>query len=1058
MKKYLKIILKKLALFLVILILLFAALVLAIRTPQVQKFLTNKAETWFKSNTGALLTVDKIYLNWNNKLVVENLYLGDNSLDTLLFLGNLSTRIGLTPLLDQTVELSSIDLENTKINLLQSGKEEIFNFQFILERLTSDNPKVDTTKSDPWKIEVEEINLRKIDFTLQNEFANTDLKVNLESVETKIDDLDIDSLHFKISEFILDGADIYYKEGKGITSTETDTSSTSPSVRLAVEFITINNFKIDYISPSFIYDGNLNNFITKNLQFDLQKQQIGVESIALNNSDNSVELLPSEVQSPDSVKESGSEFLWNIEISKILITNNGFFLKNQKPESDEFNPEQLDLLNINSEISAIKLSPKGYQADIENLSLTEGKSINIKSFQSEFQLLDSLLTVKNFKLQTEKSVLESDFSYNLKEQGQKAGNFNISGLKGSIATADIAYFYPPFKNYPIKKRINFTGNATGNLNNLKIDYLTASTGSTKIETKGVLSNLISTTDPISFDIPIFQLNSTSGHLYKLIPDSLRPEGILFPNEIQLTTNLKGNLSKANGKLKLLTDLGRLKSDLSYQEDKSKKTIAFSLKPQLDSLQLGKILDIEELGSLTMNAKISGSGKSFAESRILIEADIKNITYNDYNYQDININGVSEGISYDGIISSQSEDLNFEYEGIIALEDSLTKANFTLDINHADFERLNFSPTPLKLKTKIKTDLSYSEINELNGDLSIRKTELERSESIYFVDSLVLISINDNTRNDLTLDSDLFNGYLKGNIPIADIPQTLRNHFKQYFSTDITSSDSYSIGKNFEFVLDIKKPELISKTLIPELERLKISPLKIDFDGSANTFNVNWDIHKLIYNGIEVDSLYIGLEADQSSLSFKTLLTNLEAGDITVSDVTLYGESENDAVNVSLNIPKDNRDEFHLTARLSKEGDKLYAFLYPDTVLFRGNKWSLPENNQIIVENGIWIEHMNFSNNGKMLSINSKVELDDTIQVISLQKFSLENLTSSLGETNGLIGGKANGSLEFNQSKSTFKSQLDIKNLSYTEKPLGDLTLNASNANDIIQLNAILSQP
>ena len=1043
-----------------IVILLFTILVLVIRTPQAQKFFTEKAESWYLENTGAKLTVEKIYLNWNNKLVVEDLYLEDDKKDTLLFLGNLSTRVSLLPLLDNSVILSGIDLSKTRINLSQSGDEELFNFQFIIDSLTSSSPNTDTVTSAAWTIAVEEINLDDVNFELINHHSKTNIHVNWKRLNAKIETLNIDSLTFHLEEFTIDGAQVIYYDSSIISQIQTipDTlqQSTANDMKIVADEINILNSNIRYQTTGIIYNGEINDFKLDELFFYLKSREVKSKLISLKNSLNFIELSTSIEEPNTTINDPDTEFFWDISTEKILLSNNQFELKSQDTINTGFDPLNFKLSNLAADISNASISNSGYQADIKNISLTANEVLTIRSIQSDIKMIDSLLTIDHFSFSTEKSTLSTSAFYNLRDSGQNSGEFKISNLAGNISVADIEYFYPEISQFPVKNMIKVSSEILGNLSDLNIQKLSISNGMTQINTKARLRNLISENRPLSFEIPVIEVISKNSHYQKFIPDSLLTSDIDLPQNLELNASLKGNLNDFTGSLNLLTNHGKIAGKAAYSK-KENAEISYLINLQTDSVQLGNILKMPDFGSLSLNADVYGKGSSFESSSMKIDAIITEFGYKDYQYKDIQISGIAGLSFFDGKITTDQEDLNFTYDGKIAYTDSLQTADFSLIVNQIDLKKLNFSTDSLQLKTKIKANLSYNNRSQLNGDFSVRKTELERQETTYLIDSLVFKSINNDSRNDLTLDSDLFNGYLKGNIPIVKIPNILQNHFDQYFSTQNDTVSLNAENRRFEFALTVSKPELITKAIIPDLKKLTISPLTINFDSDSNIFDVNWNVYKCVYSGITIDSLIISLVADESDLSLKTLLKSLEAGDINVSNVQLMGESINNAINMVLNIPKNDKDEFYVSSKITRENDLILASLNPEKVLFRGNKWELPDNNLIKFSNTLWIENLNFIREGQMLSINSSDETGDTLQTIEMTSFSLENLTSALGESNGIVGGKASGQLTFDQQKSSFTSSLKINNLSYTEKLLGNLTLNANNDNELINIDATLRQ-
>ncbi|MGB3468095.1 MAG: hypothetical protein WBA74_22610, partial [Cyclobacteriaceae bacterium] len=794
---------------------------------------TDKAETWFSDNTGAKLQIGNIYLNWANELEIDKAYLEDQAGDTLAYIGNLSTSVSLIALTKQTLDLTAIELKNTTINLEQTGKEETFNFQFILDSLASGQPQADTVTTDtatsaPWEIIIEEIDLENIGFSLRNTHAKTDLEVKLQSVNTTIDRLGLDSMTFALNTFEITGADIYYRDDSDPAPPPTTTKDTAatPPFSLTVKTISITESEVDFISKTVIYGGELTDFSSSDVSFNLQQQTMGAELISLKNSKNIVELFPT-----DSVVTTSepTALPFDITIGKIEIADNRFSLLNQQPPTPEFNPEQLRLTEINAEITDVRLNDRLYKGKINQISLIESEKIAINTFTTDFQYLDSIVTIDGLKLITNHSNLSVTAKYDLKTDYSGTNRFRVSQLDGVIAKEDIAYFYPPIDTFPIREKISFSGRARGDFDEVAIESFMLKTGATVLNATGNIANLTSETAPLRFDIPKLKLQSTARHINSIVPDTLLPENITIPDTIDLTAAISGNLNDITGKIDLTTTLGDISTDLAYTANAETGAVSFKMNPDVDSVRLGEILGMEVLGPLTMKGKISGSGPSFAESEINADVTIDYFTYNEFTYEKIKIDGVAQGASFDGKIKSETEELDFLYEGMVSFNDSLNAADFKLDINNIDLQALNFTNFPMQIETVITADIDYNANGRLNGDIAVRKVEIDRKDAVYYVDSLVFISIDNDQKTDLTLDSDLFNGYLKGNMPLKEIPQELTEHFSRYFDENSDTTAIDILDKKFEFYLNIKRPELISQAIVPGLEKLKISPLEITFN-------------------------------------------------------------------------------------------------------------------------------------------------------------------------------------------------------------------------------------
>lgn len=150
-KKIVKIILIIILSIVLLLALLFAALTL----PAVQQWIKNVALKELTAKINSKITIDNIYIRFPNSLNITNIYVEDQSADTLLFAENLNAKFNLLPLLKKELLINEINFSDFHANITQDSLNAPMNFQFIIDAFASE----DTTEKEPSQLR---INLEKI--------------------------------------------------------------------------------------------------------------------------------------------------------------------------------------------------------------------------------------------------------------------------------------------------------------------------------------------------------------------------------------------------------------------------------------------------------------------------------------------------------------------------------------------------------------------------------------------------------------------------------------------------------------------------------------------------------------------------------------------------------------------------------------------------------------------------------------------------------------------------------------------------------------------------------
>ena len=151
MRKVAKILLK----IVLFIIALFLLIVIALQIPVVQNFVKDKVVTYLENKIKTKVEIGTIEIGLPKKIVLNDVYLEDQSNDTLFAGKSLKIDISLFQLFNNKVEINSIDLDKITANI-KVNKDSIYNFDYIIKAFETPNqPKKD---SKPYEISIKKIN------------------------------------------------------------------------------------------------------------------------------------------------------------------------------------------------------------------------------------------------------------------------------------------------------------------------------------------------------------------------------------------------------------------------------------------------------------------------------------------------------------------------------------------------------------------------------------------------------------------------------------------------------------------------------------------------------------------------------------------------------------------------------------------------------------------------------------------------------------------------------------------------------------------------------------
>ncbi|MEO6915485.1 MAG: hypothetical protein ABI151_07325, partial [Chitinophagaceae bacterium] len=93
-----------------IVVLLLITLLVLIQTPPVQNFIVKKATGYLENKLHTRVEIGRLYIGFPKDIVIENIYLQDQSKDTLIYGKKIKVDISMLKLLDNEVEVNDLRL------------------------------------------------------------------------------------------------------------------------------------------------------------------------------------------------------------------------------------------------------------------------------------------------------------------------------------------------------------------------------------------------------------------------------------------------------------------------------------------------------------------------------------------------------------------------------------------------------------------------------------------------------------------------------------------------------------------------------------------------------------------------------------------------------------------------------------------------------------------------------------------------------------------------------------------------------------------------------------
>ncbi|MDQ2864501.1 MAG: AsmA family protein, partial [Bacteroidota bacterium] len=187
------------------LILLIILVLLLIQTAPVQNFARKKIVSYLENKLKTKVEIGKLDIKFPTSLSLQNVFLEDQSKDTLVYGGELRVNLGMFKLIKGDIDINEIYLDNIVAKVKRLPPDSSFNFQFIIDAFGSSKssaPKKDTSSV---KINIDRVIVKNTRVVYKDAFSGNDMDLTIGDLDTKISTFDPTHMVFEVPSIKLKG-------------------------------------------------------------------------------------------------------------------------------------------------------------------------------------------------------------------------------------------------------------------------------------------------------------------------------------------------------------------------------------------------------------------------------------------------------------------------------------------------------------------------------------------------------------------------------------------------------------------------------------------------------------------------------------------------------------------------------------------------------------------------------------------------------------------------------------------------------------------------------------
>jgi hypothetical protein len=1058
-------------------IMLFLVIALLLQFSSIQTYLTSQITNQISQRVETTFTVDKVAIRFPKSVGLRGIYAEDTQGDTLLYAGSIFVDIGMFALLRSTVNANSIELSDVVANMKRVEGDTIYNFQFLIDAFTGDGTKdtIAQEQNDPgdddggWNVSVEDVELNNIRFYMNDHLSGLILNLKFNEFETNLGNSDLLNGKYHIGHTELNETSLIMDMREPSVPIPPDTTeSTMPELNIALRSLDVEDIHFamsDYKGTQMDIKAHTLKLEPENIQ--LHNYLIEINEIFADQmvADFSFPDVPQEEESQEMATNNEEPFQfdfaeimdWTVGLKRLTIRESSFAMKQGEPDpTNSFNPQDISLNNIHLDISDVKVSPDELQIFIRDAEVALSEEFSLVDLRAQIDISQNTnINIKN--LQTSKSQLALSFNspknllkFNESELFDVPIDLDIS--EGNIQD-DLAWIIPQINqyyfNWPGNEGLLFGGRISGKIGDLMVDELIVEAPDFfSLKLDGQVSGLPET-DSLYVDIPNLDFHAAPRNFFANLPDTLQPQGIELPAYVIVESTTKGSVNNFETNTQLKSSMGNF-SVLAHSKPDQQES--FSVQMSTRSFDVGKLLQQSETLSepISLELDIDGTGSRLQQMNLDGTVNIGNVVYNNYSYEDLEINAQLA----DSVASVQTqykdEELSFDIDTRYGVFMDAPTLFAEVELEYAQLDQLGFSENPLLVKTEIRADLLFNLNDFFSGRIQIHNSAVASNGEIHSFPDIIIVSDAQPSDYNLTMRSPLANFDFNGNFTPAAIPAELNRHLANYYDIPLPQQDTtLPDEKYFDLKFRLKPDELLSDVILADLESYDSLNIFISYNSQIHELLVNATWPGLTYGNIDLSMLDAQVVSDQERLNFDILFNSLTIGDISINDFKSTGHFQDKMLDFDIGF-NDKRENplYAFKGNLSFTDSIFSLHISPENLLINGEPWNIPENNSIIWgDKQIAAENFRLHSNERVISIASRQGENYPIVDLTLQHIDLGKITDFTGDEQPTLSGIFDGEISAMNvfEEPAFEASITVNNFGFKGDTIGNIVVEAENS-------------
>jgi hypothetical protein len=689
---------------------------------------------------------------------------------------------------------------------------------------------------------------------------------------------------------------------------------------------------------------------------------------------------------------------WKILIDDFSILDcrykmdNFYKSKVSKWPSEFIDYHHLDIQDIDIEADDFTMQGFAFSGQNAKLHILHENGFEISNFSSDYVAVnDTTLRLEGVLLQLNGTKLRDTiiFTYDQYEDYDSfVDNIHIqaNSKSSTIAFRDLIRLVPSLSQNQFfienrDKLLYLQGDILGTINRLRIRNMDLTMGD--IHLKGDFrARDLAIKDHELLNLDLEESSFKIEELDKLLPNVSFPGDYKKLGVVHFSGNYDGYFQDfvANGIF--ATELGDAEMDMRLNFKEGRQTALYAGRLALFDFDIGKFTGSKDFGKVSLSGEIA-NGRGLTREYAYAELDgvISELTYKNYLYRNIELDGQLNEKLFDGSFSIEDENVDIDFTGVIDFRDSIPDYNFQAAIKELDFYAINLTPNPLSLSGNFDIDLRALDLDRLFGSAEGTNIRIvDSAANVYAIDSIHLnSSYDDIDLRSFDIYSDLISARVVGDYKVLQVVPLVKRHLIEHyprFFSEVSIPDSVYAFNDQNLVFDIHLQDSKNWFGLAGIPDLRIENMRANgkINGLSDQFSLTGNVPEIHYKNFNIYRVDFGLEEKAGNASSSLDIVVLDVNEkLILEEISFDHDVSNDSILSHLNTSNFTQifDRLNIKVKTIPDKDKYTFQLIPVDLNMFDVQWDIDPNNEITIwKDKIDIQHFHLTGGHEQFDVSA----------------------------------------------------------------------------------------